>query len=338
MTAAMTRDPASTKFLLCIWHRFELWRPPEWFAEMIRTRWPALQFVHLPSYDGLEREIGDTNIFAGFSLRPEQFALARELEWIHCLAAGVNQLMQPAIVASDVLITNSRGVHAVAMAEHTLGLILALARHLPSAVRYQDERHWSQSEIWAEEPHPMELGGRTLVIIGFGAIGRELARRAKALGMNVVAVRKRANEDTEPADAVFESGRLLEALAAGDFVVVAAPETSETIGLINARTLAAMKPTAYLLNVSRGTLVNAADLIQALGAGQIAGAALDVTDPEPLPPDHALWSAPRLLITPHVSAVSERLWHRHAALLLNNLERWFSGRELLNLVDKKRGY
>ncbi len=338
MTAAMTRDPASTKFLLCLWHRFELWRAPEWFAEMIRTRWPAMKIVHLPSYDGLEGEIADTTIFAGFALRPEQFALAKELKWIHCLAAGVNQLMQPTIVASDVVITNSRGVHATAMAEHTLGLILALARHLPSAVRYQAECHWSQSEIWAEEPPPMELSGRTLVIVGFGAIGRELARRAKAFGMNVVAVKKRADGDTEPADAVFESQRLPEALAEGDFVVIAAPETPETLGLVNARTLAAMKPTAYLLNISRGTLVNTADLIEALRAGRIAGAALDVTDPEPLPPDHPLWSAPRLLITPHVSAVSERLWHRHAALLLNNLERWFSGKELLNLVDKKRGY
>jgi phosphoglycerate dehydrogenase-like enzyme len=334
----MTRDPASTKFLLCIWHRFELWRPPEWFVQMLRTRWPAMKLVHLPTYEGLEREIADTHIFAGFSLRPQQFALAKELNWIHCLAAGVNQLMQPAIVASDVVITNSRGVHAVPMAEHTLGLILALARHLPSAARHQDQHHWSQSEIWAEQPRPMELGGRTLVIIGFGAIGRELAQRAKAFGMRIFAVKKRPDVEMEPADAVFETERLVEALAEGDFVVVATPETPETIGLINARMLAAMKRTAYLINVSRGTLVKTDDLIEALRSEQIAGAALDVTDPEPLPSDHPLWSAPRLFLTPHVSAISERLWHRHAALLLNNLERWFSGRELLNVVDKKRGY
>ncbi len=331
-------SPDQTKFLLCIWHRFELWRAPAWVAEMIRTRWPAMKVVHLSTYDSLEAEITDTTIFAGFSLRPEQFALAKELKWIHCLAAGVNQLMQPAIVESDVVITNSRGVHSTTMAEHTFALILALARHLPSAVRYQEQRHWSQSEIWAEEPHPMELGGRTLVIVGFGAIGRELAQRAKAFGMNIIAVRKRANVDAEPADAVFASERLMEALAEGDFVVMAAPETPETIGLINARTLAAMKPTSYLINVSRGTLVNTSDLIEALRAERIAGAALDVTDPEPLPSEHPLWSAPRVFITPHVSGASERLWHHHASLLLNNVERWFSGKELLNLVDKKRGY
>ena len=234
-------SPDQTKFLLCIWHRFELWRAPAWVAEMIRTRWPAMKVVHLSTYDSLEQEIADTTIFAGFSLRPEQFALAKELKWIHCLAAGVNQLMQPAILESDVVITNSRGVHSTAMAEHTFGLILALARHLPSAVRYQEQRHWSQSEIWAEEPHPMELGGRTLVIIGFGAIGRELGRRAKAFGMNVIGVSS-APREMPGFDRMMPMAALTQAVALADHVVLLTPYSPATHHLIGAKVFAAMKP------------------------------------------------------------------------------------------------
>ncbi|MFQ5664516.1 MAG: NAD(P)-dependent oxidoreductase, partial [Terriglobia bacterium] len=183
-------NPAETKIVLCLWHRFDQWRIPDWLVQAIRNRYPGLRVVHLPDYERLGAEIADAEIFVGWSLKPEQFAAARRLKWIHCLAAGVNQLMRDDVRRSEVVITNSRRVHAVSMAEHTLGLILALARRFPSAGRYQQQKHWAQQEIWDEQPHPMEISGRTLVIVGYGAIGREIARRARACGMCIVGIKR----------------------------------------------------------------------------------------------------------------------------------------------------
>lgn len=331
-------SPAETKIVLCIWHRFDQWRIPDWLTKAIRNRYPGLRVVHLPNFERLDEEIRDADIFAGFTLKPEQFASARRLQWIHCLAAGVNQLMRDDIRRSSVIITNSRHVHAVTMAEHTLGLILALARRLPSAVRYQLEKHWAQQEVWDEQPHPMEINGRTLVIIGYGAIGQELAQRARACGMRIVGVKRDPSRGAEHADSVVGTDRLEEALGEADFVVLTAPLTPETDHFFDARRLAAMKKTAYLINIGRGALVDEKALAAALQQRTIAGAAIDVAEVEPLAPDSPLWQAPNLLITPHLAGVSERLWHRHAALLLDNLDRYFAGRELLNIVDKERGY
>jgi len=246
--------------------------------------------------------------------------------------------MRDDIRRSSVVITNSRHVHAVTMAEHTLGLMLALARRLPSAARYQLEKHWAQQEIWDETPHPVEINGRTLVIIGYGAIGQELAKRARACDMRVVGVKRDPARGGEHADRVVGTGELASVLPEADFVVLAAPLTPETEHAFGPAHFGAMKKTAYFVNVGRGALVDEKALVAALEERSIAGAAIDVAETEPLAADSPLWSAPNLFITPHLAGVSERLWHRHAALLLDNLERYFAGRELLNVVDKERGY
>ena len=331
-------SPAETKIVLCIWHRFDQWRIPDWLVQSIRTRYPSLGVVHLPDYERLDAEIPDADIFAGWTLKPEQVASARRLKWIHCLAAGVNQLMRDDLRQSSVVITNSRHVHALTMAEHALGLILALARRLPSAVRYQQRRHWAQQDIWDEQPHPMEINGRTLLIVGYGAIGQELAQRARACGVRVVGVKRDPTRATEHADSVVGTDQLASVLPEADFVVLAAPLTPETHHFFGAEQFAAMKNNAYFINIGRGALVDADALVAALREKIIAGVAIDVAEVEPLAPDNPLWEAPNLLLTPHLSAVSERLWHRHAALLLYNLDRYFAGRELLNIVDKQRGY
>lgn len=331
-------NPAETKIVLCLWHRFDQWRIPDWLVQAIRNRYPGLRVVHLPDYERLGAEIADAEIFVGWSLKPEQFAAARRLKWIHCLAAGVNQLMRDDVRRSEVVITNSRRVHAVSMAEHTLGLILALARRFPSAGRYQQQKHWAQQEIWDEQPHPMEISGRTLVIVGYGAIGQEIARLARACGMCIVGIKRDPTVGSEHADRLESPEQLDTALVDADFVVLAAPQTPETRHFFGAELFAAMKKSAYFINISRGALVDAEALVAALHKRTIAGAAMDVAEVEPLAPDSPLWAAPNLLITPHLAGVSERLWHRHAALLLNNLDRYFAGRELLNVVDKNRGY
>jgi len=335
----MTRTtPEQTKLLICIAHRYRLWCAPPSYYERAQKRWPAMRVVNLVDYAAVEREIGDADIFAGASLRPQQFAAARKLKWIQTPSAGVNLLMYPELRSSGVIVTNARGVHAQAMSEHVLGTIIALARNFPAAVRCQTQHQWAQKEL-GDGPHmPRELGGQLLVLVGFGGIGHAVARLARALGMRVWAVTRSGTAGSALAEQVFPAAQLDEALAQADFVVLAAPDTPETRQVIGARQLAAMKPTAFLINVARGSLIDEAALVDALSRGRIAGAALDVAATEPLPETSPLWDCENLFITPHLSASSDRLWEREGDLLLENLERWFSGRPLLNQVDLARGY
>lgn len=331
-------SPSETKLLICVWHPFTLWRPPAEMAERVRQRWPEMQVQHLPNYDLLAEELPDTSIFVGYSLRPEQFRWAKKLQWIHSTAAGVKQLMYPELQRSGIAVTKASGVHSVAIAEHTLGVMLAMARRFPDAFRYQARSHWAQQEIWDAPIHPRELQGQLLLLIGFGAVGREVAKRARGLGMKIHAVTRSGRGDTELAESIHPAMELERVLGEADFVVLAAPETSETFHMIGARQLAAMKPTAYFINVARGSLVDEAALIAALEKRAIAGAALDVAEQEPLPPESQLWKLDNIFITPHLSAASESLWTKQGDLLLENLDRWFSGRELINRVDLDRGY
>jgi D-2-hydroxyacid dehydrogenase (NADP+) len=335
----MTRpDPAHTKLVICAHHRFSLWNAPPELASRLRQRWPEMNVVHLPHYDALGSEIGDADIYVGFSIRPEQFALARKLKWIHSTAAAVGQLMYPAVRQSGIAVTNARGVHSVPMAEHILGTLVALARRLPDCLRYQQQRRWAQQELWDAPVRPRELNGSVLLFIGFGSIGRATAKLARPLGVRVWAITRSGHADPQLADRIFPASELHAVLAQADFIVLAAPETSATRKLIGAREFAVMKKTAYFMNVARGALVDEAALLAALEEQRIAGAAIDVASEEPLPPENALWKLPNLLITPHISAITGRLWERQADLLMENLDHWFRGRELLNRVDLAREY
>lgn len=335
----MTRTkPEETKLLICVWHRFSLWNAPPEFAGRIRARWPEMRVVHLPDYAGLAEELPDTDIFVGFSLRPEQFVRGRRLKWIHSTAAAVGQLMYPELRRSGIEVTNASGIHRVPMAEHILGTLIALARRFPDCLRYQQQRHWAQQKLWDAPLRPRELRGQVVLFIGFGSIGREVAKVIRPLGVRLWAVTRSGGGDPALAEKFFPATKLHQALPQADFVILAAPETPETRQLIGAREFAFMKPTAYFLNVARGALVDEPALIAALERRAIAGAALDVASQEPLPPESPLWKLANAWITPHVSAVSEHLWERETDLLLENLERWFSGRELINRVDLVRGY
>jgi phosphoglycerate dehydrogenase-like enzyme len=307
-------------------------------AEAIRKRWPEMRVLHLPNYDGLPQELPDTDIFVGYSLRAEQLTAARKLKWIHSTAAGVAQLMYPELRDSGIVVTNPSGIFSVPMAEHTTGLLLALARNFPDSVRQQDLAHWSQQELWDKPQHLIELNGQVLLIVGFGSIGREVAKRARAFDMRVWGVTRSGKGDLAHAEKILAVEDLHDALPEADFVLIAAPETAETRHLIGAEQIAKMKRGARLINVGRGSLLDEAALVQALKSGVLGGAALDVTRVEPLPAESSLWKTPNLMITPHTSGVSDRLWHRQTAILMELLERWFDGRELFNLVDFARGY
>jgi D-2-hydroxyacid dehydrogenase (NADP+) len=331
-------SPAETKLVICVWHPFTFWRPQPVMPQSIQARWPEMRVLHLPGYDLLPQELPDTDIFVGYSLRAEQLTHAKKLKWIHSTAAGVAQLMYPELRASGIVVTNPSGVFSPPMAEHTIGLLLALARNFPDSTRHQDRSHWGQQDIWDQPQRLTELSGKLLLIIGFGSIGRELAKRASAFDMRVWGVTRSGKGDTAHAEKILPSIQLEEALPHADYVVIAAPETVETRHLIGAAQIARMKPGARLINVGRGSLLDESALISALEKGALGGAALDVTGVEPLPPESPLWKTPNLFITPHTSAVSDRLWHRETTLLMDLLERWFDGREMFNQVDFARGY
>jgi phosphoglycerate dehydrogenase-like enzyme len=205
-------------------------------------------------------------------------------------------------------------------------------------VRGQDRAKWAQQEIWDQPQHLTELNGKVLLIVGYGSIGKEVAKRAKAFEMRVWGVTRSGEGERAHVEKIFSAKQLQEALPGADYVLICAPETAETKHLMGAAEIARMKRGARLINVGRGSLLDEAALVEALESEALGGAALDVAATEPLPPESPLWKAPNLFITPHTSGVSDRLWDRHAAILIKLLERWFDGRELFNRVDFARGY
>jgi phosphoglycerate dehydrogenase-like enzyme len=326
------------KVLIVVYHRFELWQAPLWLAEKLRAEFPAVEVVQRKEYEGIETDLRDAEIAITWSLRPEQLKVARKLRWIHSPAAAVHLLMIPEIIDSDIVVTNAGSVHGPVVAEHVMAQVLALAKRLPSALRYQQRHRWAQDELWSESPHPREIAGATLGLVGLGSIGAQVVHRATALEMRVIAVREHPQKPSPGVAEVFGPDQLEALLRQSDFVVLAAPLTPRTRGLMDAVRLAQMKPQAFLVNVSRGPLVDEAALTAALRGGQIGGAALDVFAKEPLPPDSPLWDLDNVLITPHSAAFTDKLWERHYSLIAENLRRFLAGAPLLNVVDKAKGY
>lgn len=299
---------------------------------------PQLEVTQLSDYEHVPEDIADAEIYFGWSLNSQQAAAARKLRWIHSPAAAVHQLMIPEIVSSDIVVTNARDVHGPVVAEHAIALILALAKKLPSAFHFQQKKIWAQTKIWDEFPRPRELQDSTLLLLGLGSIGREIVPRAQAFGMKVIAVREHPEKSGEGADEVFGAADLDKLLPQADFILITAPLTAATRNLFNRERLAKLKSDAYLVNVSRGPLIDESALADALRQNKIGGAALDVFTEEPLPADSPLWALDNLLITPHTAALTEKLWERHYALIGENLRRYFDGKPLRNVVDKQKGY
>jgi phosphoglycerate dehydrogenase-like enzyme len=326
------------KLLIALYHRFELWQMPQWFSERLRREFPQLEVVHLPNYERIDEEIGDTDIAISWSLRGQQIKAAKRLRWIHSTAAAVHQLMTPELCASDIVVTNARDVHGPVVAEHAIALAFALAKRLPQAVKHQQQKHWAQHDLWNAQPRPRELNGATMTIVGMGGIGRPLANLAKVLGMHVIGVREHPERASEAVDAVHGFDTLDQAVREADFLVLAVPVTPKTRHLMNATLLAQLKPDAYLINVGRGVLIDESSLAKALAAKSFAGAALDVATEEPLPPESPLWHMDNVLITPHIAGLSERMWERHYTHYAENLRRYLAGEPLLWVVDKQRGY
>jgi phosphoglycerate dehydrogenase-like enzyme len=319
-------------------HKFELWNPPPWVAVKLQEQFPQLRFVHPATPEDLLVELHDAEIAVGSTLPPDQLARATQLKWVHSPAAAVHQFMVPDFMASPAQLTNGRAVFGATVGEHVIALVLALARQLPACARFQAQRVWGQQLLWNADVRPRAIAGATLGLVGLGAIGSAVAQRAKALGMKVIAVRQRPEIAAENVAAVYGPLEIEQLLGESDFVVLAAPVTPASRKLIDDRRLAKMKPTAFLINVGRGALVDEVGLAKALQANKIAGAALDVFEQEPLPTDSPLWELGNLLITPHCAGFIENLWERHVEEIAANLRRYLAGQPLVGLVDKARGY
>lgn len=256
---------------------------------------------------------------------------ATDLRWLQASSAGVDGLLFPALVESEVVVTNARGVFDEAMAEYVLGLLIAHARDLRTTVRDSDGGVWRHRDT-------RPLAGQRLLVIGPGPIGRAIARLARAVGMRVSAVGRRARAGDAEFDEVAGVDELLGALPGADHVVVATPLTEATRGLVGREAFAAMAPSAHLVNVGRGAVVDEDALVEALRSGDIAAASLDVFAEEPLPAGHPLWGMPNVVVSPHMSGDFSG-WERAVVeVFLDNLERWRRGLPLRNVVDKRRGY
>jgi phosphoglycerate dehydrogenase-like enzyme len=311
--------------------------PSDAFAALAR-RFPSVRFSSPGDAAAAEGMLGDADVVLGWAVTPRNFERARRLRWVHVTAAGVGPMLFPGMVDSEVVLTNSRGLHAVSMAEHALAVVLSFVRKLHVARDEQHAGRWSQAKMWTTGPPFGELAGATLGIVGLGSVGSALAVRAMALGLRVLAVRRHPQSDPAPAHEQWGIERMPELLERSDWVVLCPPLTPETRGLIGAAELERMRPHAVLVNLGRGALVDEPALIAALARGVIAGAALDVFEHEPLPAESPLWSMPQVLVTPHISGLGPRYWERAMDLFADNLARYQEGRPLANQVDKRAGY
>jgi phosphoglycerate dehydrogenase-like enzyme len=265
---------------------------------------------------------------------PEVLAQATRLQWIQWMGAGVEGCVhQPLLHQHDVLLTNMQRVSGPSMAEHVIALMMALSRHLNYFMREQQQGHWAE-----DTPQLADLEGRTVLVVGLGGIGTEVARRAHALGMRVTATRASGHGGPDYVSYVGLPDELLKLTRDADFIVNCTPLTPQTTGIFNREFFAAMKPSAYFLSVGRGGSTVTADLIAALSSGKIAGAGIDVVDPEPLPADSPLWRLPNVIITPHVSADTAISDQVRTELLRENLRRYAAGEPMLVVVDIGRGY
>jgi phosphoglycerate dehydrogenase-like enzyme len=260
------------------------------------------------------------------------------LRWVHSGSAGVRSLLHRELVQSDVVLTNSAGVHAPPMAESVLGMVLHFARGFDYAVRAQARREWGKQPFEHELLAAREIAGAVCGILGLGGIGREVAVRARALGMQVLAVRRRPEPGPDGVTLLRGEDALGELLERSDYLVVTVPSTPSTRALIGAPELARLRPGSVLINVARGDVVAEDALAAALRSGHLRGAGLDVFSREPLPPESPLWELDNVLITPHVSATTPRFWRREVDLVVANVARYLQGEPLHNQVDKQLGY
>jgi phosphoglycerate dehydrogenase-like enzyme len=300
-----------------------------WFQEVVKD----VTLVPVQTPKEAFAAIGDADAYLGTC----QWALlnaGKNLKWIHSQQAGVEACLTPRVREAGVLMTNVQRINGPNVSEHAMALLLTLTRKIHVATANQIEGRWDSRGMG----QPMDLDGKTMLVVGLGGIGTDIAKRAHAFGIRVIATRNSSREGPDFVDRVGLASELPAMIGEADVVVNATPLTPETVGLFDADLFARMKPAAYFINIGRGESVVTADLVAALTSGKLAGAGLDVTDPEPLPTGHPLWTAPNVVITPHTAATSELKAERAWILMRENMRRYVAGEKMYSVVDVKRGY
>jgi phosphoglycerate dehydrogenase-like enzyme len=323
---------------------------PERLAKIVEAARP-MTVVNARDETEARAAIADADAFFG-KLTPPLLAAARRLRWVQAPTASLEHFVFPELVDHPAVLTNMRGLFSDVIADHVFGFVLCFARNFHHYVRSQLEARWvpaggheppsgfvtGPSRVSAADRAHLHLADATLGVVGLGQIGSEVARRGLAFGMRVIAVDPVQTEAPSGVAALWRLDRLPDLLGASDFVVIAAPHTPETVKLFRRGQFRQMKPTGYLINIGRGAIVDLADLVDALRAGELAGAGLDVFETEPLPKDHPLWAMSNVIITPHVAGNSPRIAERHLAVLLTNVGRFARGEPLTNVTDKSRWF
>jgi phosphoglycerate dehydrogenase-like enzyme len=307
-------------------------------AQQLQADFPEAKVVLARTPEQRRAELTDTDVLFTVRFSPADFTVAKQLKWLHLSSAGATHVLFAEMIESNIIVTNSRGLYGIPIAEHVIGVMIILARKLHEAYRFQLEGKWPRKEMFDRYPSFSELYGRTAGVIGLGDIGLAVAERAKALGMRVLATKRHVGTPPGCVDELLGPEGLPQLLQTSDFVVIAAPLTPETQGLIGEKELRLMKPTAYIFNVGRGAILQEAVLIRALKENWIAGAGLDVTEVEPLPLDSELLRLPNVFLTPHYAGLRSNYWEHSVALFKPNLAKFLRGELPDNLVDKRSGY
>lgn len=330
LKSADSTKPASHRLLI----RFDL---PPGFLDSLKAEFPDIEIEQAPDAFRNPTPLGDADAVVTWALSPAEIESAPNLRWVQWIGAGVDHAPLAALKARNIALTNNRGVHANSIAEHILGMMIAIARNFPRLVHAQDEQVWMLDVDNAAFP-VRELAGSRLLILGAGHIGSALAQ--KALGMDMhVEMLGRSPRTSPTGEITYRTIEALDsALAVADHVAICVPLTPETEGLFDERRFSRMKRGAVLYNVGRGPIVHTDALIAALESGQLGGAGIDVSDPEPLPAGHPLWTAPNVFITGHTSGRTPHYWERGGAILRNNIRRYLAGEPLENQVDLDQGY
>ena len=291
---------------------------------------PGVEVRFLPHGESLRDHIADVSILFG-GIGEDAMQEATALRWVHQPHAGVEGFMYPAFKASDVTLTNCRGLYGTQIAEHAFALLLSITRRIPDQLEFMKTKHWERVPC-------VELAGMTMGILGLGGIGRAIAERAQAFEFNVIAA------DVEPIDKpntvseLFRLDRLMAFLAKSNILMVCCPSTPETHKLLSDVQFNQMPEASYLVNVSRGKIIDETALVTALQSGKIAGAGLDVTYTEPCPPENPLWEQKNVILTSHSAGSSQHVRRRAMQLFIDNLHRYVKGEPLVNVVDKQKGY
>lgn len=307
---------------------------------------PARDASEIPN--DVWREVEILYTFGTILPAPQQ---ASRLRWVQLRSAGADRALNSPLFQTPVIFTTSSGVHAINVAEYVFTVVLAWSHRFPRMLEWQQREQWPPNPQRSSLFMPEELKGKAIGIVGYGSIGRQVARLATAFGMRVLAMQRETDhrdhgflfpgvgdpEGTLP-DRYYTPDQLHEMLSESDIVVVAVPLTSQTQGMFDQAAFQAMKPTAFLVNIARGDVCNEADLIRALEDQQIAGAALDVFHQEPLPSNSPLWKLPNVFISPHITGLTPRYDERAAMIFEENLRRYLAGEPLYNVVDKTKGY